>query len=88
MEAVSVQQQTDAEVAANVGTEGKRINVIFTPEQYEILQKLAKMQNISMSDALRQAIGISNLILQANADPNTQILIKEGDSVQQLRIVR
>jgi len=66
----------------------KRINVIFSKEQFETLQRLAEMQKITLSDALRQAISLSELIVDANADPETQILLKKGDSVQELKIVR
>jgi hypothetical protein len=62
-----------APVANNSPTDGKRVNVVFSPEQYESLQNLASMQNISLSDALRQAISVSSLIVHANADENTQI---------------
>lgn len=54
----------------------KRVNVVFSREQFETLQKIAEMQKISLSDALRQAISVSDLIVQANADKDTQILIK------------
>ncbi len=69
-------------------SDGKRINVVFSQDQYETLQKLANMQKITLSEALRQAIGVSDLIISANADPNTQILFKKGDSVQELKLVR
>jgi hypothetical protein len=77
-----------APVASNSPTDGKRVNVVFSPEQYETLQNLASMQNISLSDALRQAISVSSLIVNANADKDTQILLKKGDTVQELKIVR
>jgi len=70
------------------GGETKRVNVIFSKEQFEALQRIADMQKISLSDALRQAISVSDLIVNANADKNTQILIKKGDNVQELKIVR
>jgi hypothetical protein len=66
----------------------KRVNVVFSADQYNTLVNLAKMQNISLSDALRQAINVSNLIVRANADADTQILLKKGDAVQELKIVR
>lgn len=74
------------QVEADAGT--KRVNVIFSKEQYETLQRLAETQKISLSDALRQAINVSELIVHANADPDTQILLKKGDSIQELKIVR
>jgi hypothetical protein len=68
--------------------DAKRVNVVFSPEQYSTLQNLAQMQNISLSDALRQAINVSNLIVKANSDPDTQILLKKGNAVQELKIIR
>jgi hypothetical protein len=68
--------------------ETRRVNVIFSREQFETLQKIADMQKISLSDALRQAISVSELIVNANADKNTKILIKKGKNVQELKIVR
>lgn len=67
---------------------GKRVNVVFSNDQYEKLQQLADSQDISLSDALRQAIGLSSLVVGANSDPDTQILLKKGNSVQELKLVR
>jgi hypothetical protein len=69
-------------------TDSRRVNVIFSKDQYETLQELAKMQNVSLSDVLRQAISLSDLIVRANADPDTKILLKKGDNLQELKIVR
>lgn len=69
-------------------TEAKRVNVVFSPEQYNTLVNLARMQNITLSAALRQAINVSNLIVNADADKDTKILLKKGDSVQELKLVR
>jgi hypothetical protein len=66
----------------------KRVNVVFSNDQFEKLQQLATSQGITLSDALRQAIGVSSLVVNANADPDTQILLKKGDSVQELKLVR
>jgi hypothetical protein len=85
--AVSATSENDLN-SSNASTETKRVNVIFSQEQYETLQRIANAQGINLSDALRQAINVSNLIVGANADKDTQILIKRGDSVQELKIVR
>jgi hypothetical protein len=73
---------------AERSTDSRRVNVIFSGDQYDTLQRLAKMQNISLSDALRQAISLSDLIVNANAEPDTKILLRKGDSLQELKIVR
>ena len=72
----------------NSPEDAKRVNVVFSPEQYNTLVNLARMQNISLSAALRQAINVSNLIVNADADKDTKILLKKGDSVQELKLIR
>ena len=66
----------------------KRVNVVFTADQFATLQRLASSQNINLSDALRQAIKLSSIIVDANNDKNTQILFKRGDTMQELKLVR
>jgi hypothetical protein len=68
--------------------DAKRVNVVFSPDQYKTLQNLARMQNITLSDALRQAINVSDIVVKANADKNTKILLKTGSSVQELKLIR
>jgi hypothetical protein len=70
------------------GENAKRVNVVFSPDQYATLLNLAKMQNISLSEALRQAINISDFIVKSNADEDTKILLKKGSAVQELKIIR
>ena len=86
----AMQQQTEptkkAEEKQDEGT--KRVNVIFSNEQYETLQDLAKVQKISLSDALRQAINVSKLVVDANEDKDTRILLDKGGKIQELKIVR
>jgi Ribbon-helix-helix protein, copG family len=86
--ATSLDSTADGSNSPNSSTETKRVNVIFSQDQYAALQRLAASQGINLSDALRQAINVSELIVNANADKDTQILIKKGDSVQELKIVR
>jgi len=64
------------------------VNVVFTPDQFATLQRLATSQNINLSEALRQAINLSSLIVDANADKDTQILFKRGDNIQEMKLVR
>lgn len=66
----------------------KRVNVIFSPDQYETLSQIAKKQNINIADALRQAIKISKLIVDANEDPDSKILLEKGGRIQELKLVR
>jgi hypothetical protein len=73
----------------NNGSNGatKRVNVIFPQPVYETLQKLAKMQNLTISQALRQAINISDLIVSAD-DKKARILIDRDGKTQELKLVR
>lgn len=81
---------TPMQMATHTGTDddSRRLNVIFSKEQFETLQRLADIQKINLSDALRQAINISDLVVKANADPETKILLKKGNSIQELRIIK
>jgi hypothetical protein len=65
----------------------KRVNVVFSADQFNKLQNLAISQNISLSDALRQAINLSKIIVDANADKNTKILFKQGNNIQEMKLV-
>jgi hypothetical protein len=73
----------------NNGSNGstKRVNVIFPQPVYDTLQKLAKMQNLTISQALRQAINISDLIVSAD-DKKARILIDHDGKTQELKLVR
>lgn len=67
--------------------EGKRVNVIFSPQQYATLEKIATAQNISISQALRQAINISDLIVTADRDPDSRVLVEKNGKSQELKLV-
>ena len=66
----------------------KRVNVIFSDDQYKSLESLASKQDISISDALRQAIKISTLVVDANEDKDAKILFEKGGKTQELKLVR
>lgn len=82
------QSAADSPAAPPIQDQGKRVNVVFSNDTYETLQKIASSQNISISDALRQAIGVSNLVVSANNDPKSRILIETGGKVQELKLIR
>jgi hypothetical protein len=63
----------------------KRINVIFSAQQYDLLRDLAKKRGVNVSDILRQAINIMKLVVDANQDG--KILIERKGKVQQLKLV-
>ncbi|MEO8725767.1 MAG: ribbon-helix-helix protein, CopG family [Acidobacteriaceae bacterium] len=66
----------------------KRVNVIFSDDQYKSLESLASKQEISISDALRQAIKISTLVVDANEDKDAKILFEKNGKIQELKLVR
>jgi hypothetical protein len=63
----------------------KRVNVTFTPQQYQVLRDLAARQGVNISDVLRQAINITKLIVDANE--NGKILIEHNGEVQRLKLL-
>ena len=75
-----------ASVAPAPEQDSKRINVIFSAQQYRTLSELAAMQGINISDALRQAINIAKLVVEANQDG--KILIqRRGGEMQRLKLL-
>lgn len=81
--------QNAAQVPAQTSDEQqpKRVNVVFSPETYNTLQDIANAQGINMSDALRQAINISDIIVKANKDPESRILVDKAGQVQELKLI-
>lgn len=67
--------------------EVKRVNVIFSKDQYNTLKQLADQQGISISDALRQAIKVAKLVVEANRNPEERVLIQKGKEVQEVKIL-
>lgn len=70
---------------SNNGDGPKRVNVTFTPQQYQVLRDLAARQGVNISDVLRQAINITKLIVDANE--NGKILIEHNGEVQRLKLL-
>lgn len=77
----------DAEKPAEK-TDTRRVNVNFSPETYEALVRLAKSQGISLSDALRQSITLSDYIVSTDKDPDSRILIDRKGQVNELKLIR
>ena len=86
-DAAPEKQQSDVEMPASEEGSTRRVNVIFSKDQYDTLKRLANQQGINVSDALRQAINLSDLLVNLNKDPNTRILLDKGGKVQELKIV-
>ena len=82
-----IADQTNDSSTTTLAEGPKRVNVVFSADQFNKLQSLANSQKISLSDALRQAISLSGLIVDANNDDDTKILLKKGGEVQELKLM-
>jgi hypothetical protein len=56
----------------------------ITEDVFEKLRHLAEAQKISMSDALTQAINISDYVVRQVEDPGTKLLLKKGKKYEEL----
>jgi hypothetical protein len=61
--------------------------ITISTDTLDTLRRIAARQNISLSDALRQAISVSNLLVDAEGDRDTHVLLKKGGQVQELKLV-
>ncbi len=61
--------------------------VTVSTDTLNALRKIAAQQNISVSDALQQAVNVSQLLVDADEDNDTRILLKKGNRVQELRMI-
>jgi hypothetical protein len=65
----------------------KRVNVIFSAQQYQMLKDLADRQGVSISDVLRQALALTKLISDVEQS-NERFLIEKNGQYQQDKLVR
>lgn len=61
--------------------------ITISTDTLNSLRKIAARQNISLSDALRQAVNVSQLLVDAEEDNDTRVLLKKGSRVQELKMV-
>jgi hypothetical protein len=61
--------------------------ITISVDTLSALRGIATRQNISLSDALRQAINVNQFLVDAVADGATRILLKNGSHVQELRLL-
>jgi hypothetical protein len=80
-------QSVTPQSGSNSNSETKRVNVIFTPQQYQLLKDLAARQGITLSDLLRQSLALTKLIVEADLK-GEKILIDKDGQMQQLKLVR
>ncbi|MGI4854562.1 MAG: plasmid mobilization protein [Janthinobacterium lividum] len=63
----------------------KTLNLTMSQEQYAELQRLAQRQGMTLAAYLRQALDLTRMVVNANAE-GQEILFKDGNSYQKLRI--
>lgn len=56
----------------------------ITEDVMNKLQELAKTQNISVSQALSQAINISDVVIRQRSQSGTKVLFKRGNNYKEL----
>ncbi len=56
----------------------------ITEDVLHQLQRLADSQNISLSQALSQAIKVSDVVVRSINSPDTKVLLKTGSKYTQL----
>ena len=58
----------------------------ITEDTLAQLQQLADRQHVTLSQALEQAIQISDIVVSQGTDPKTKILFKRGDKYKELTV--
>lgn len=61
-------------------------NLTITDDVLQQLQRLADSQNISLSQALTQAIKVSDMVVRSVNSPDTKVLFKKGNKYTQLTL--
>ena len=71
---------------ASTPTTARKATVNFAPETYETLAGIAKYRNVSMSEALRQAIGLMSFFVETMKN-DEKILIRRGEDTSELKLL-
>lgn len=67
-------------------TTSEKPQITISPDTLKALREIAAKQNISLSDALQQAINVGHLLVDAGKNQNTHILLKTGNKIQELKL--
>jgi hypothetical protein len=80
---------TRAGAATTPTVTARKVTVNFAPETYETLSGIAKQRNVSMSEALRQAIGLMAFIVEETmgANPKGKLMINRSGEISELRLL-
>lgn len=63
----------------------KRLNIVFSQELYDELQEVADRQNATISSLIRQSVKLLLMATRVEETPGAALLIKEGDSITEIR---
>jgi hypothetical protein len=63
----------------------RKVTVNFAPETYETLRSIADTRGITMSEVLRQAIGLMAFYVETTK--NAKIIIDRGGQLSELKIL-
>lgn len=61
--------------------------ITISTDTLQALREMAQRQNITLSDALRQAINVGKLLVHETNDKDTRILLKNGNQVRELKLL-
>ena len=67
-------------------TSPEQTQITISADTLNALRDIATKQNISLSDALQQAINVGRLLV-AGKDQGTHILLKTGNKVEELKLL-
>ena len=70
---------------ATASTSQDLTQLTISTDTLKALREMAERQNISLSEALQQAINVSHLLVDEGRDAH--ILLKKGNQVRELKLV-
>ncbi len=71
---------------AKRSNELKRYNLVLPTELYNDIKQAADKENTTVVDLLRKFIKIGLLVLETQEEPGSALIIREGDTEQQILI--
>jgi len=64
----------------------KRVHVNFAPQTYEMLRRIADRKGITISEALRQAISLTDYLEEATLERRAKLYVDRAGIVSELII--
>lgn len=65
----------------------KRYNLVLPQKLYDEVERIAEERDMTVVEVLRRFIKLGLLVADAEANPDAQLLIREGDQERQLVLV-